>query len=57
MAAATDRLLADRDLRSKMGRAAREHCLAHFSLDAVAARWLSLLEPLLETPRGRGRAA
>ena len=36
---------------------AREHCLAHFSLDAVAARWLSLLEPLLESaPRsGSGR--
>ncbi|MGA8726989.1 MAG: glycosyltransferase family 4 protein [Acidimicrobiales bacterium] len=57
MAAATEMLLADPDLRSKMGRAAREHCLAHFSLDAVAARWLSLLEPLLESPRARGRAA
>jgi len=57
MVAATDRLLSDSELRSTMGRAAREHCLAHFSLDAVAARWLSLLEPLLDHAPDRGRAA
>jgi glycosyltransferase involved in cell wall biosynthesis len=57
MADAADRLIGDPELRAKMGRAARDHCLAHFSIDAVAARWLSLLEPLLQCPPDRGRAA
>jgi glycosyltransferase involved in cell wall biosynthesis len=56
MVAATDRLLVDPELRSTMGRAAREHCVANFSLDAVAARWLSLLEPLLASAVGSPNA-
>ncbi len=47
MVAATGRLLDDTELRAAMGTAAREHCLAHFSLAVVAERWLALLEPLL----------
>jgi glycosyltransferase involved in cell wall biosynthesis len=57
MVAATDRLLREPELRSTMGRAARSHCLTHFSLEAVAARWLSLLEPLFEDVSRPRRAA
>jgi glycosyltransferase involved in cell wall biosynthesis len=47
MAAAAGRLLGDQALRSRMGAAARRRCLRCFSLDAVAARWLALIEPLV----------
>ncbi len=57
MVDATEALLRDPDLRSAMGSAAREHCLTHFGLDAVAARWLSLLEPLLQRASGPERTA
>jgi glycosyltransferase involved in cell wall biosynthesis len=47
MVAATASLVDDPELRSRMGRAAREHCLEHFSTDAVGARWMAILQPLL----------
>lgn len=57
MVEATATLLADPGLRSSMGGAARRHCLANFSLGAVADRWLTILRPLLETAEARGRVA
>jgi len=51
---ATDRLLLDAPLRSVMGAAARERCVDRFSLEAVGATWLALLEPLLAGRSGRG---
>jgi glycosyltransferase involved in cell wall biosynthesis len=47
MVAATARLLEDPALRAAMGRAARQRCMDRFSLEAVAAKWLEVLEPLL----------
>jgi len=52
---ATDRLLADPALRTTMGDAARVHCVDRFSLDAVGATWLELLEPLLARRGDRRR--
>ena len=51
---ATDRLLVDADLRAVLSAEARRCCVEQFSLDAVAAAWLALLEPLL--PGGGGRS-
>jgi glycosyltransferase involved in cell wall biosynthesis len=48
---ATARLLAEPQLRTAMGAAARDRCAARFSLTAVAAGWLSLLQPLLRPSR------
>ncbi len=48
MVAATARLLDDNQLRTAMGRAARQHCEHNFSLDAVGSLWMALLQPLLE---------
>lgn len=42
-------LLEDPGLRQAMGRAARTHCTANFSMDAVGRRWMSLLQPLLDS--------
>ena len=53
LATATARLLGDAALRRSMGEAARRHCRDHFGLDAVADRWLSLLEPLLASAARR----
>jgi glycosyltransferase involved in cell wall biosynthesis len=47
---ATRRLLTDPALRATMGRAARERCLRHFTLESVSRRWLDLLSPLLPVP-------
>jgi glycosyltransferase involved in cell wall biosynthesis len=47
MVEATARLLTDRTLRTQMGDAARQRCIELFSLDAVAAKWLEVLGPLL----------
>lgn len=47
MVDATDRLVSSPALRRTMGAAARERCLTRFTLDAVAACWLSFLEPLV----------
>ena len=47
MVEAVDRLLVDPALRVTMGAAARAYCQEHFSLEAVGAIWLTLLEPLL----------
>ena len=55
MASATARLLADPDLRTTMGRAARKHCRARFGLDEVGERWMALLQPLLDAGAGRRR--
>jgi len=41
------RLIEDEALRTAMGTAARERCRLQFGLDAVAARWLEALTPLL----------
>jgi glycosyltransferase involved in cell wall biosynthesis len=48
---ATTDLLADRDRRSAMGRAARLHCTSKFSVDAAGARLLTIVTPLLEHRR------
>ncbi len=53
MAAATARLVGDPALRSAMGRAARKRCVDNFSLAAVAARWLELIEPMVVADRSR----
>jgi len=59
MVEATARLVADPDLRRRVGEAGRERCTARFSLAAVAACWTAFLDPLVE--RGvsarRGRNA
>jgi glycosyltransferase involved in cell wall biosynthesis len=51
MVAAVHRLAVENALRSTMGRAARLRCVEHFSLDAVAEKWLRLLSPLLGMAR------
>ena len=53
MVAATSRLVADPELRQRMGEAARARCTEQFSLAAVAARWLAILQPLLDAGRDR----
>ena len=55
MASSAARLLTDPALRTAMGRAARKHCGDRFGLDAVGARWMALLEPLLDDGAGRRR--
>jgi glycosyltransferase involved in cell wall biosynthesis len=55
MVAATARLVAEPDLRRAMGVEARRRCQARFSLEAVAACWLSFLEPLVERGLSGGR--
>jgi glycosyltransferase involved in cell wall biosynthesis len=47
MVDATAMLLADGALRARMGAAARARCVERFSIDAVAACWLSFLAPLV----------
>lgn len=47
MVRATKRLLVTPGLRRTMGDAGRRRCEEHFSLEAVAACWLSFLEPLV----------
>ncbi len=47
MADATARLIADPELRARMGAAARQRCVTYFSLDAVAACWEAIIEPLV----------
>jgi glycosyltransferase involved in cell wall biosynthesis len=47
MADAAARLLADAELRHRMGEAARRRCVTHFSLDAVAACWEAIIAPLV----------
>ncbi len=58
MVDATARLISSSALRSTMGEAARARCVERFSLDAVAACWLSFLEPLVArgVRRRRGRS-
>jgi glycosyltransferase involved in cell wall biosynthesis len=48
MVDATARLVSQVGLRRRMGDAARRRCVERFSLEAVAACWLSFLEPLVE---------
>jgi glycosyltransferase involved in cell wall biosynthesis len=43
---ATERLVADPELRTSMGRAARERCVRDFSLESVARQWKTLLSGL-----------
>jgi glycosyltransferase involved in cell wall biosynthesis len=43
LAAATQRVLAD---AGRMGVAARDHCLAHFEIGVVGARWADLVAEL-----------
>jgi glycosyltransferase involved in cell wall biosynthesis len=47
MVVAVTRLLDDPALRVSMGRAARQHCLDHFSLDTVSRQWMHILDPVL----------
>ena len=49
LVAATTRLVDDPELRWRMGTAARARCTEHFSIAAVAARWLSFIQPLVDT--------
>jgi glycosyltransferase involved in cell wall biosynthesis len=53
MVTATTRLVADPELRRRMGEAARARCTEHFSLAAVASRWLAILQPLIDAGRDR----
>jgi glycosyltransferase involved in cell wall biosynthesis len=46
------RLVDDVELRTSMGRAARAHCTAHYSVDVVARAWSDVLQPLVD---GAGR--
>ena len=55
MVAAVARLFEDPALRAHMGGAARRRCMDRFSLDAVAVRWLEVLEPLLPADAADGR--
>ncbi len=48
MVEASARLVMSSDLRRQMGEAARSHCMAEFTLTAVAARWAGFLQPLVE---------
>jgi glycosyltransferase involved in cell wall biosynthesis len=59
MVDATARLVSQVALRRSMGDAARRRCVERFSLEAVAACWLSFLEPLVEraVSARRGRSA
>ncbi|HSM01055.1 MAG TPA: glycosyltransferase family 4 protein [Acidimicrobiia bacterium] len=43
---ALHRLVADRELRERLGGEARRHCLQHFSFDASARLWAGLLQRL-----------
>jgi glycosyltransferase involved in cell wall biosynthesis len=47
MVEATAQLVEAAELRRTMGDAARRRCVERFSLDAVAACWLSFLDPLV----------
>ncbi len=49
MVASVRLLLEDAARRRTMGEAARQRCLAQFSLEAVGALWLRMLAPLLPT--------
>jgi glycosyltransferase involved in cell wall biosynthesis len=46
---ATGRLVQEADLRSAMGRAARQRCQDLFSIDVVVGRWRALIDPMLPT--------
>lgn len=48
--AGIETLLSDAELRKKMGQAARQYVLAHFSLDRVVSLELEMLENVLKTP-------
>lgn len=50
---AARRLVVDADLRARMGRAARARCEEHFTLEASARRWQSLLEDVGARPLRR----
>jgi glycosyltransferase involved in cell wall biosynthesis len=45
----TRQLLTDADLRARMGRAARAHCAAHFSMEKSTALWASLVARVVRT--------
>ena len=57
MVQVTKRLLVMPGLRRAMGDAGRKRCEQRFSLDAVAACWLSFLEPLVARSARRTRRA
>ena len=52
MVEASIHLLTDPGRRRAMGSAARNHCVANFSLAKVGQRWMSLLQPLLDRAGG-----
>jgi glycosyltransferase involved in cell wall biosynthesis len=49
MVHSTAKLLDDPGLRAWMGRAARQHGLDNFSLRAVGERWMTILQPLINS--------
>ncbi len=53
MVQATAKLLDDPGLRASMGGAARRHGLDNFSLEAVGQRWMTILQPLLDSARSK----
>lgn len=42
-----ERLARDPDLRSRMGQAARERCVTHFTMEASASRWQEIFDRVL----------
>jgi glycosyltransferase involved in cell wall biosynthesis len=52
MVAAIAQLLFEPERRTMMGRAAREYCVDNFSIEAVGARWMAILQPLLDHANG-----
>ncbi len=45
--AAIDRIAQDAALRERLGSAARDHCAAHFTIEATAPMWLALINSIV----------
>lgn len=57
LCARTRQLLESPELRRRMGRAARERCVEHFSIDVSADRWADLLARVARSPGQAGASA
>lgn len=47
MVSAVRRLISEPEIRMRMGAAARDHCLAHFTIEATAAKWARLMDEVM----------